>query len=169
MKSEEIKKGYSMKRIVSRYGIKPNRSGFIQCPFHDEKTASMKLYEDSYYCFGCGETGDIFTFVMKMEKKSFKEAYLSLGGTYEKESFGDKLARYHAEKEQEEREKRRLELMQKRKKNNALIEKYRDEFRQSVPLSEAWTNAYNALQYQLYIHDVLNEKGGKRIETVRGI
>ena len=51
MTSEEIKKTYSMRDILERYGMHPNRSGFIRCPFHKEKTASMKVYQDSYYCF----------------------------------------------------------------------------------------------------------------------
>ena len=52
MTSEEIKRRYSMADILERYGIRPNKAGFISCPFHNEKTASMKVYKDSYYCFG---------------------------------------------------------------------------------------------------------------------
>ena len=39
------------------------------CPFHKEKSGSFYLYpaSTSYYCFGCKEHGDVFTFVMKME------------------------------------------------------------------------------------------------------
>ncbi|RMD77323.1 DNA primase [Candidatus Dojkabacteria bacterium] len=46
------------------------------CPFHKEKTPSFYINErDQYYkCFGCGEKGDVFTFVEKMEKVDFKEA-----------------------------------------------------------------------------------------------
>ena len=58
MTSEEIKKAYSMRDVLARYGIQPDRAGFIRCPFHKEKTASMKIYQDSYYCFGCGAAGD---------------------------------------------------------------------------------------------------------------
>lgn len=82
MTREEIKQQYTMRDIVERYGLKPNRAGFICCPFHKEKTPSMKIYKDSYYCFGCGEHGDIFSFVMRYEGVSFSAAFLSLGGTY---------------------------------------------------------------------------------------
>ena len=61
MNSEEIKKTYSMRDILGRYGMQPNRAGFICCPFHKEKTASMKIYQDSYYCFGCGAHGIFLT------------------------------------------------------------------------------------------------------------
>ena len=82
MTSDEIKKLYSMRDILARYGMHPNRAGFIRCPFHKEKTASMKIYPDTYYCFGCGAHGDIFSFVSAMDGLSFREAFLELGGTY---------------------------------------------------------------------------------------
>lgn len=93
MNSEEIKKTYSMRDILGRYGMQPNRAGFICCPFHKEKTASMKIYQDSYYCFGCGAHGDIFDFVSQMEDITFREAFFNLGGTYEqkKETFGERM------------------------------------------------------------------------------
>ena len=67
MTKEEIKERNSMRDVLIRYGMTPNRSGFVQCPFHNgDRTASMKIYKDSYYCFGCGATGDIFTFVQNI-------------------------------------------------------------------------------------------------------
>ena len=82
MTVEELKRAYSMQCIVERYGLRVNKKGFVSCPFHKEKTASMKIYKDSYYCFGCGANGDIFSFVEAMENCDFKTAFYSLGGTY---------------------------------------------------------------------------------------
>lgn len=82
MTSEEIKYTYSMEDVISRYGFHSNRSHYICCPFHNEKTPSMKIYKDSYYCFGCQAAGDIFSFIEKMENVSFKEAFMILGGEY---------------------------------------------------------------------------------------
>lgn len=48
------------------------------CPFHGEKTPSFYVYDDHYHCFGCGVHGDVITFVMQMEGKSFPEAVESL-------------------------------------------------------------------------------------------
>lgn len=83
MTVEEIKAEYSMREIVERYGLTPNRSGFISCPFHQgDRTPSLKVYERDFHCHACGANGDIFTFVQKMEDVSFKEAFRILGGTY---------------------------------------------------------------------------------------
>lgn len=83
MTVEEIKAQYSMKEIVERYGLIPNRSGFISCPFHQgDRTPSLKVYEKDFHCHACGANGDIFTFVQKMEDVSFRDAFRILGGTY---------------------------------------------------------------------------------------
>ena len=77
MTKEEVKSRYSMRDILARYGIRPNRAGFVRCPFHKgDREPSMKIYEKDFHCFGCGETGDIFSFVQKMEHLSFREAFL---------------------------------------------------------------------------------------------
>ena len=53
--------------VVKFYGYEPSRYGsFICCPFHYEKTPSMKIYDKSYYCFGCKEGGNAVNFVMKL-------------------------------------------------------------------------------------------------------
>ncbi|WP_156756423.1 DNA primase [Actinokineospora pegani] len=46
------------------------------CPFHDEKTPSfnVRVTHGTFYCFGCGEGGDVIAFVMKMDHLSFVEA-----------------------------------------------------------------------------------------------
>ena len=51
-----------------------NYSGL--CPFHKEKTGSFSVNATHgyFYCFGCHEKGDVFTFVMKIENVSFPEA-----------------------------------------------------------------------------------------------
>lgn len=50
------------------------------CPFHDEKTPSFNVNPDrgTYYCFGCQEGGDVFSFLMKVENLTFGEAVRSL-------------------------------------------------------------------------------------------
>jgi DNA primase len=54
------------------------------CPFHDEKTPSFNVNPDrgSYYCFGCQEGGDVFSFLMKVENLTFAETVRSLAHDY---------------------------------------------------------------------------------------
>ena len=80
MNKEEIKKTYSMREIAERYGFQVDRAGFIHCPFHQgDRGASLKIYQDSFHCFGCGANGDIFTFVQMMDQVDFKRLSKVLG------------------------------------------------------------------------------------------
>lgn len=74
--AEQIKDRLTMKEICQLYGIEISRSGFAKCPFHNERTASMKIYshKGGYYCFGCGANGDVITFVQQYFNLNFKEA-----------------------------------------------------------------------------------------------
>ena len=88
MTSEEIKATYSMRNVVERYGFQPNRAGFIHCPFHGgDREPSLKVYDRDFHCHACGAHGDIFDFIMRMDEVSFKEAFMSLGGEYQKPTF----------------------------------------------------------------------------------
>lgn len=157
MTKEEIKTFYSMKDILERYGLQqPNRAGFICCPFHKEKTASMKIYKDSFYCFGCNAGGDIFDFVQKMDGISFKEAYAALGGDYDN-SFSTRLKIYQAQKKREMQRKTEEKLKQIRELNYLLMDVYRKWLDRLEPLSDAWCDTYKALQYQEYLWEVLND------------
>lgn len=62
---QELKERLTMKDVVELYGFNVNRNGFCSCPFHNEKTPSMKIYEKGFKCFGCGEGGDVIYFVQK--------------------------------------------------------------------------------------------------------
>ena len=82
MTTEEIKRTVLMPDLMTSYGIKINRNGFCTCPFHKEKTASMKVSENLAHCFGCGWGGDVIKFVQDYERTDFKTAFYKLGGQY---------------------------------------------------------------------------------------
>ncbi len=63
---DDVKELVPIADAVSFYGFTPNRSGFICCPFHNEKTPSLKLYDRSYHCFGCGSGGSVIDFVSNL-------------------------------------------------------------------------------------------------------
>lgn len=71
-----------MEEVAQMYGIQTNRSHFCHCPFHNERTASMRLYKNSYYCFGCHKGGDVINFVAEMLNISQYEAAKQLAEQY---------------------------------------------------------------------------------------
>lgn len=157
MTSEEIKDEYSMRDIVGRYGLIPDRKGFISCPFHHgDRQASLKVYDKDFHCHACGANGDIFTFVQLMENVDFKEAFQSLGGTYKQPSFSSKLAIYRSRKRKEMARKAQERQAEQKRLNHMLISVYRAYMERSEPFSDVWCDCYNALQYQLYLQGELN-------------
>lgn len=75
---EQIRDALDIAEVIGdRVKLKRSSRGYEGlCPFHDEKTPSFHVYTDtqSYYCFGCHEAGNIFTFLMKIEGIGFREA-----------------------------------------------------------------------------------------------
>jgi len=73
---EEVKQRLSMRQVAEYYGCRVNRSGFCLCPFHAEKSPSMKIYSNDkgYYCFACGEGGDVIKFVGDLYNLKNEEA-----------------------------------------------------------------------------------------------
>jgi len=79
---EEIKQRLAMREVVNFYGFTPNRSNMICCPFHDEKTPSMRIYDTHFHCFGCGEHGDSIKFVQLLYNLSPIESAKKLNSDF---------------------------------------------------------------------------------------
>ena len=62
----EVKTQINLINAVEYYGVQVNKSGFASCLFHEEKTPSMKLYDNHFHCYGCGKHGDIITLTEKI-------------------------------------------------------------------------------------------------------
>lgn len=83
--AEAIKGAITMAQVVECYGFHPDRSGFIQCPFHQgDHTASLKLYEGDggWHCFGCGRGGSVIDFVMELFDLTFQQAVIRLSSDF---------------------------------------------------------------------------------------
>lgn len=64
---DETRRLVSARDIAELNGLQPNRSGYICCPLHREKTPSLKLYDDgSWHCFGCGKGGSSIDLEMEL-------------------------------------------------------------------------------------------------------
>ena len=80
-KTEKIKALNPIREKLIQYVVNVDNRGFARCPFHREKTASFRVYDDqSFYCFGCGAHGDVITLEMKMRGVSFTDACKQLDG-----------------------------------------------------------------------------------------
>ena len=105
---QDIKDKLSINEVVGQY-LTLRRAGrnFVGlCPFHKERTPSFHVSPErgSYMCFGCGEKGDIFSFVQKMEGVDFPTALKQLakqaGVTLKPRQFN---AHHEEDKNKEER------------------------------------------------------------------
>lgn len=75
---DEIRTQNDIVSVISEYiALKPKGSSYFGlCPFHNESTPSFSVSADKqfYYCFGCGESGNVYSFIMRMENCDFPEA-----------------------------------------------------------------------------------------------
>lgn len=78
--ARQIVEALPMREVVEHYGFTPNRAGYISCPFHREKTASLKIYPGTggWCCFGCHAGGSVINFVMRLFEIDFQQAVLRL-------------------------------------------------------------------------------------------
>jgi len=91
------------------------------CPFHDERSPSFSVnpQDKLYYCFGCGEKGDVFTFLQEKEGLPFAEAVETLA-----ERFGVDVEREQEDPRLEEQRKRRARLGEVLDRTAAYYTKY---------------------------------------------
>lgn len=85
MRSDDVRRVKDRLDIVEVIGdyvrLKKAGNNFLGlCPFHDEKTPSFNVSpsRQTFHCFGCGQGGDVFSFIMEKENLSFREALETL-------------------------------------------------------------------------------------------
>jgi len=85
-KKEEVRAAADIVEVISDYvKLKKSGSGFVGlCPYHNENTPSFHVTPrlGIFKCFGCGESGDVFKFVMDQDGVGFNEAVRSLADRY---------------------------------------------------------------------------------------
>ena len=83
---DEILQKVNIVDLVSQYAeVKHKGSTYVACcPFHNEKTPSFHISPEKgvYHCFGCGESGNIFSFLMKMGGLSFVDAVAEIANKF---------------------------------------------------------------------------------------
>jgi len=175
---EEIRNRCDIVDVISEYvHLKPAGKGFKGlCPFHGEKTPSFMVSPEKqlFHCFGCGEGGNVFNFLMKYEKFSFFEAVkvlakksgVALPVDEEKENFLDRekeklyilnnlVANYYREcLFRTNQGKKVINYFKKRGINNASVEKYRLGYAPS-----GWDTLNNFLKKKGYSYKELIKAG----------
>ena len=119
----------------------------------------MKIYKDSYNCFGCGANGDIFSFVMGMEHCDFKTAFKSLGGTYKEQSdYQHRMFNYRMQKRKETEQMRILREKEEKKQILEEIELQKLFVKLFPVFDDDWCTSMNRLEYLFYRLELLTEK-----------
>jgi DNA primase len=159
---EEVKQNNPMPEVVRRYGIEINRAGFCRCPFHNEKTASMKIYPTSFFCYGCGAGGDVIDFVRLYEHSDFKTAFRMLGGDFTGQSNKNVLSAYKRLADKRTKERQKARKAQALDDSRAMIEAYRNALNlipADSPLRAALLAQYQNEQFN---NEMLEEEYFKR-------
>lgn len=108
----EILRRADMVAIVGRYTqLRKNGAAFLGlCPFHNEKTPSFRVNPErgAFMCFGCGEKGGLFQFMMKIESLPFPEVVRRLG-----HEVGVEIVVEESDDAETARRKRLLELLER--------------------------------------------------------
>ncbi|MCQ9154712.1 DNA primase [Acidomonas methanolica] len=79
---DELRARLPLSSVIGRKTklVRSGRNWKACCPFHGEKTPSFYVYDDHFHCFGCGAHGDVISFVMQSEGRSFPETVEQLAG-----------------------------------------------------------------------------------------
>lgn len=146
MTKEEIKKRFKVRQVMAERGIEANRAGFCHCPFHDgDRTASLKIYDDenTWYCFGCGEHGDVISLVMRLDGVGFMEACKRLSGERLSKTGRRRIAVSQAK--QDARRRREAKKGEAYSRACEELHRYRGLKRRSEPGSPEWVDAVNRI------------------------
>ena len=102
---ETVKAAVTPRMAAERYGLPIQQGSMVCCPFHADRTPSMKLNEDYFYCFGCGANGDVIDLTAQLFRLSPADAARKLAADFgiaeQKPSILAKLQRGKSQEETE--------------------------------------------------------------------
>lgn len=115
--AKEIRERVSIMEVLSYYNLRPNRNGFINCPFHaGDRDASLKVYKDNtWHCFGCHKYGSVIDFVMETERMDFRQACAHLDRMFNLCLIADKMD------ERQRREAQKLAVRREKVKEETIF------------------------------------------------
>ena len=78
---QAVKHSVTTRQAAEHYQLWVNRAGFIACPFHVDRTPSMKV-DARFHCFGCGADGDVIDFAARLHGLDAKPAAEKLAADF---------------------------------------------------------------------------------------
>ena len=168
-----IKQQLKMQDVLYRYGFEIDRASFVCCPFHNEKTPSMKIYEKDFHCFGCGEHGDVISFVQKLFGLNFPDTLKKIDADFGLNLYGshsfEELRKTHYQQKQIQAQRQR-EQAENEKANAeywAVFDEWKrldDNFKQYAPKTaeeephELFIEALQKLEHQKFLLECAEER-----------
>ena len=76
-----VKDNVTTRQVAEQYGIKVRRNGMTCCPFHDDKSPSMKV-DNRFHCFGCQADGDVIDFTAQLYGLSSLDAAIKIASDF---------------------------------------------------------------------------------------
>lgn len=165
--AKEIRERVSIMEVLSYYNLRPNRSGFLCCPFHSgDRTASLKVYpeQNSWYCYGCQRSGSVIDFVMGMEMVGFAEAIRRLNERYNLNLTRKKPSMQDIRRREQERKRKQEEMLRQKQKRDNTIAQRRKLWREYMALEvESHQSAMRKAELLAEVErlDAILEKGSE--------
>ena len=124
--SSEIKRLVPMTRAAPFYGVEVGAGGYARCPFHGEKTGSLKVYDGDrgWHCFGCHKGGSVIDFVMELYGLSLLEAEKRLDADFNLGLFSDAEDAESRQRAKEAARARKKELERRDRRHRIIYEAY---------------------------------------------
>ncbi len=119
---EQVKANVKPRAVMEQAGLTFNRNQMCCCPFHPDKTPSMKVKpnDEKYYCFGCGAKGDAVDFVASFYNMNALDAALKIA-----DDFGISVETSH--RKAEVKRKKKLQDLKSKMTERDLLEQELDE------------------------------------------
>lgn len=132
---EAVKAAIPLPEAAKRYGLDASGTGMICCPFHEDRTPSMKLYEDHFYCFGCGKHGDLVDLLSELFCIPPYEAACKLADDFGVDQYAE-VPRRAAEKELRSFREKQLRCQRVLSEYLRLLTKWKSQYAPSDPFAE---------------------------------
>lgn len=154
----KVRESVTIQQVVEYYELQVNRKGLCLCPFHQDKSPSMKIYPNGkgFYCFTCGVGGDLIRFVALYQNLYDYEAAKELATI-----FGIPVSTpvtYREKREAEKAMRRRRDIAAFGKRALLWVSMYRILLCEAI--HERNEHAYEALKnltYTEYLLDVIRQ------------